>query len=357
MRDRRAVKGIVLAVVFAMVFGLVFAGHSTWAETSARAQDTTVGVQAFQLGRQIDLYGGAGNASGQVSPYPPPYGGQGPYQPMDMVPANSTLILCANVTFDGSPVQSIDVRFILVDPHGNVLFNDTRLSDQYGVANMTFSMPWPSENAESVIGVWNATATANILGLVNSDFTPFIYDRMVHIWNVRTDKAVYQHLETVLVTVNYGTYSMQAFQIYLKTDLVDASNVTINEVWSNWTIGGTIFGRAQNYSDRLSVFVPDFATNGTGHVYSEVFDKDPSIGGSLLCPVYAPPPAILIGSLPGDIDGNGWVNVLDAIDLSTSFGKSIGQTGFNPNADFDDNGIVNILDAITLANHYNQHFP
>jgi hypothetical protein len=59
----------------------------------------------------------------------------------------------------------------------------------------------------------------------------------------------------------------------------------------------------------------------------------------------------------GDIDGNDWVNVLDAIDLSNSFGKSTGQTGFNPDADFDDNGVINILDAITLANHYNQHYP
>jgi hypothetical protein len=62
-------------------------------------------------------------------------------------------------------------------------------------------------------------------------------------------------------------------------------------------------------------------------------------------------------TIPGDVDGNGNVNVLDAIDLSNSFGKSTGQTGFNANADFDDNGIVNILDAITLANHYNQHYP
>jgi len=62
-------------------------------------------------------------------------------------------------------------------------------------------------------------------------------------------------------------------------------------------------------------------------------------------------------TIMGDVDGNCNVNVLDAIDLSTSFGKGIGQAGFNPNADFDDNGIVNILDAITLANHYNQHYP
>jgi hypothetical protein len=57
-------------------------------------------------------------------------------------------------------------------------------------------------------------------------------------------------------------------------------------------------------------------------------------------------------TIMGDVDGNGIVNVLDAIDLSNSFGKSIGQTGFNPNADFDDNGVVNILDAITLANNF-----
>jgi len=62
-------------------------------------------------------------------------------------------------------------------------------------------------------------------------------------------------------------------------------------------------------------------------------------------------------TIMGDVDGNGWVNVLDAIDLSTSFGKSTGQTGFIPDADFDDNGVINILDAITLANHYNQHYP
>jgi hypothetical protein len=62
-------------------------------------------------------------------------------------------------------------------------------------------------------------------------------------------------------------------------------------------------------------------------------------------------------TIMGDVDGNGWVNVLDAIDLSNSFGKSIGQTGFNPDADFDDNGVINILDAITLANYYGQHYP
>jgi hypothetical protein len=62
-------------------------------------------------------------------------------------------------------------------------------------------------------------------------------------------------------------------------------------------------------------------------------------------------------TIPGDIDGNGWVNVLDAITLANSFGKSIGQAGFNPNADLDGNNVVNILEAIILANHFLQHYP
>jgi hypothetical protein len=61
-------------------------------------------------------------------------------------------------------------------------------------------------------------------------------------------------------------------------------------------------------------------------------------------------------TIMGDVDGNGNVNVLDAIDLSNSFGKSMGQAGFNPNADFDDNGVINILDAITLASNFGQHY-
>jgi hypothetical protein len=64
-----------------------------------------------------------------------------------------------------------------------------------------------------------------------------------------------------------------------------------------------------------------------------------------------------VNKILGDADGNGWVNVLDAIDLSNSFGKSTGQTGFNPDADFDHSGVVNVLDAITLATHYDWRNP
>jgi peptide/nickel transport system substrate-binding protein len=54
----------------------------------------------------------------------------------------------------------------------------------------------------------------------------------------------------------------------------------------------------------------------------------------------------------GDIDGDGCVKILDAIDLSSAFGKSFGQAGYLKEADTDSNGTVNILDAVNLSGNF-----
>ena len=55
--------------------------------------------------------------------------------------------------------------------------------------------------------------------------------------------------------------------------------------------------------------------------------------------------------VPGDINGNGVINIIDAILLGNSFGSKPGYSNWNPNADINSNNIVNILDAIILATH------
>ncbi|MGA3191851.1 MAG: NosD domain-containing protein [Candidatus Bathyarchaeia archaeon] len=57
-------------------------------------------------------------------------------------------------------------------------------------------------------------------------------------------------------------------------------------------------------------------------------------------------------TITGDINGDGTVNILDAIMLSNSFLATRGTQSWNPNADLNDDGIVNILDAIILANNF-----
>jgi hypothetical protein len=267
----------------------------------------------------VDLYGGAGNDTAHANPYPFPYNGYGFNQSMDMVPSNSTLILCA-FTYGGSPIQGADVQFILTDPHRNTLINDTRISDQNGNANVTFAMPWPSDHPESVTGIWNAIALANVTGSIVNDTMSFIYDNMVDIWLVRTDKTCYNSSETVYVSEIFGTYSMQSFQVFLKTSLADASNATLGENNMTLSIGASVFGTAKNYTTFFGISIPSYAANGTGHVYMAVFDKDPSMGGSLLCPVYSPPPAIQIGSASHDV----------AV-TSVTFSKSVVGQGYSMN--------------------------
>ena len=58
------------------------------------------------------------------------------------------------------------------------------------------------------------------------------------------------------------------------------------------------------------------------------------------------------GSILGDVNKDGHVNILDFQLLSNSFGKSQGQTGYNPNADFNKDNSVNVLDFQILSNNF-----
>jgi hypothetical protein len=62
-------------------------------------------------------------------------------------------------------------------------------------------------------------------------------------------------------------------------------------------------------------------------------------------------------SIPGDVNVDLKVNVLDAIILSGAFGSFPGHPRWNPNADINGDGRVNILDAIILAGHFGEVDP
>jgi len=59
-------------------------------------------------------------------------------------------------------------------------------------------------------------------------------------------------------------------------------------------------------------------------------------------------------ALIGDINGDGIVNILDAIMMGFSFLSTPSSSNWNPNADLNGDNVVNILDAIILSNHFGQ---
>lgn len=58
--------------------------------------------------------------------------------------------------------------------------------------------------------------------------------------------------------------------------------------------------------------------------------------------------------MPGDINGDGVVDISDAILLSHSFGSATGDPAFNPAADLDANGVIGIFDVLWLAKKVGQ---
>lgn len=62
-------------------------------------------------------------------------------------------------------------------------------------------------------------------------------------------------------------------------------------------------------------------------------------------------------TIPGDANGDGVVNILDAITLGRFFLTTPGSADWNPDADINCDNVVNILDAIVIGNHFLEHYP
>jgi len=142
------------------------------------------------------------------------------------------------------------------------------------------------------------------------------------------------------ITVNVtdtGDYA-ETFNLtaYANTNFVASQNVTLSSgnsanIIFTWNTTGFAMG---NYT--ISAYacpVPDETTIANNNC----------TGGT-----------VYVG-IPGDINGDGTVNILDAKIVGNSFLATHDSPNWNPNADINGDGIVNILDAIVLANHFLQH--
>lgn len=57
----------------------------------------------------------------------------------------------------------------------------------------------------------------------------------------------------------------------------------------------------------------------------------------------------VVTPLPGDRNGDGVVNCVDVDIVKASFGKRLGQAGFDPRADANADGVVDVIDLATVA--------
>jgi hypothetical protein len=57
-----------------------------------------------------------------------------------------------------------------------------------------------------------------------------------------------------------------------------------------------------------------------------------------------------------DINGDGVVDMFDAVAFSNAFSSKVGEVGWNENADLDYDLQIDLHDAITLAGHFGEHY-
>jgi hypothetical protein len=141
-------------------------------------------------------------------------------------------------------------------------------------------------------------------------------------------------------TENLGT-AAETFNVtlYANSTYVTSQNVTIfssgnsASVTFTWNTTGFAYG---NYTVSAYAWPVPGQTNTTNNSLT---------GGT-----------VYVG-IPGDLNGAGTVNILDAIILSNAFLSTPGSTNWNPNADINGDGVVNILDAILLSNNFGTTVP
>jgi hypothetical protein len=252
-------------------------------------------------GRQIDLYGGAWNAGYGAYPFPAPYGGQGPNNPMDLVIPQSEVKLFVDVMYNWWPVQSKDVGFEIEGPYehvgeGELVPKDswqiwaklTARTDENGTATIVFRMPWPCDDPENITGVWLVTASVNVADVVITDTMPFYYEHLVNWVSISTDKWAYAHDETVTVTICYQTHSMQYYPVLFAAVLQDELGVVV--WWDKYEteVGGAEWCTWEEDCLTIELYIPKWAFVGYAYIHVSAFDKDPTDGGFAWTPAADP---------------------------------------------------------------------
>ncbi len=65
----------------------------------------------------------------------------------------------------------------------------------------------------------------------------------------------------------------------------------------------------------------------------------------------------ILVTIPGDVDGNLNVNILDVVKITGCYSSKKGDPPYNPNSDLDDNDVINILDVVKCTGHYGEKYP
>lgn len=205
--------------------------------------------------------------------YESPFGGQGVMRPSDMFWSQKEVCLFAYASYNFWPEQNKDVAFKVIDPYGEtyaVLYGRT---NEVGIAEACFRLPWMCDDPEYYFGEWTVIALVDIASTSYSDTLWFKYDHLVNTWKVTTDKDEYAHCEEIAITVEYGSYAMHEFEITYTVTILDDSGVPFGYVEVTFTVGGAQYCTYENGSFTVNLHAEKWARAGMATIHVGAVDS------------------------------------------------------------------------------------
>jgi hypothetical protein len=213
-----------------------------------------------------------------------PFNGKGINQSSDTFQPQELVVLYALVTYNEDPVGNMLVAFQINNPANafqNITIVGVSSTNQSGIAQFSFRIPWPVENAEQIIfGNWFAIVTVDIAGQVAVDTLKFQVGWIIKITKIRTLNANLEpqtkYLREEVIVFNL-TLENIALTAKSATIIIDAQDV-INYPIIHLEMDSIIFQPGENFVCGTSQ-ISTIASIGEAMVSATAYTASPKIGG------------------------------------------------------------------------------
>jgi len=183
----------------------------------------------------------------------------------------------------------------------------------------------------------------NQMRIGNGNSAPDVRPYSLHV--VRNDANGAIAILYAAVGLTYTTGTDKEFANGTYVSLAPGGSATSNLIW--WADGTAV--TLPGNSTGIAYAVAGETQTLTSNAQDNVPGNNVQAAGTLTAK-----------TLPGDITGNGLVDIYDAIQLANAFGSKSGDKKYNADADLNSpkpDGFVDIYDAIILAGNFNKHVP
>jgi hypothetical protein len=299
-------------------------------ETSSQQCWQTNNYYIHQSGRNIDLF--------------TQKGGRGYCVPSEPFHPQETVILYANATYNGYPIQNKAVILGVYDPHDYMISLLYGVTNESGIATSSFRPPWLPDEPEKYLGIWKVMATVEIADTVLQDTVEFeLGFSDVAINNVAFSKTIVgkayalpinvtienqgKFIETFYVTVYANTTEIETRKI---DNMINGTSVVLAFTWQTLDFDKGYY-TISAYATPVA-FETDTGDNNFTHSQVKVVT-------------------------PGNVNGDEIVNMQDIYMLILQFLHEAGDNCHSANCDINSDGFINMQDIYIAIMHFMQTDP